>query len=165
MNGLVIRGKCFPHRTTHKATWVSPDRTTQNQIHHMLIRKDWRRSVEDTRVYCGIGGFRGRGGRGGRRPSLFSCIFKITLRFCFENRFIKCSLILSSETLTLLYFHHKYGHNAVWCMSWKVKFSFRVVGGRGTRPHLTEVSGSVPVWCRYSQRPLPASHENKDEIT
>ena len=128
MNGLVIRGKCFPHRTTHKATWVSPDRTTQNQIHHMLIRKDWRRSVEDTRVYCGIGGFRGRGGR---RPSLFSCIFKITLRFCFENRFIKCSLILSSETLTLLYFHHKYGHNAVWCMSWKVKFSFRVGGGRG----------------------------------
>ena len=28
----------------------------------------------------------------------------LTLWFCYENRFIKCSLILSSETLTLLYF-------------------------------------------------------------
>ena len=53
MNGLVITGTCFPHRTTHKATWVSPDGRTQNQIDHMMIRKEWRRSVEDTRVYRG----------------------------------------------------------------------------------------------------------------
>ena len=25
MNGLVITGTCFPHRTAHKATWVSPN--------------------------------------------------------------------------------------------------------------------------------------------
>ena len=53
MNGLVITGPCFPHRTTHKATWVSPNGRTQNQIDHMMIRKEWRRSVEDTRVYRG----------------------------------------------------------------------------------------------------------------
>lgn len=40
MNGLVITGTCFPHRTTHKATWVSPDGRTQNQIDHMMIRKE-----------------------------------------------------------------------------------------------------------------------------
>jgi len=40
MNGLVITGTCFPHRTTHEATWVSPDGRTQNQIDHMMIRKE-----------------------------------------------------------------------------------------------------------------------------
>ena len=50
MNGLVITGTCFPHRTAHKATWVSPNGRTQNQIDHMMICKNWRRSVEDTRV-------------------------------------------------------------------------------------------------------------------
>ena len=34
----------------------------------------------------------------------FLLYFQNVLRFCFENRFIKCSLILSSGTLTLLYF-------------------------------------------------------------
>ena len=29
------------------------DGRTQNQIDHMMIRKEWRRSVEDTRVYRG----------------------------------------------------------------------------------------------------------------
>ena len=52
MNGLVITGTSFPHRTTYKATWVSPDGRLQNQIDHMMIRKVWR-SVEDTRVYRG----------------------------------------------------------------------------------------------------------------
>ena len=50
MNGLVITGTCFPHRTAHKATSVSHNGRTQNQINHMMIRKEWR-SVEDTRVY------------------------------------------------------------------------------------------------------------------
>ena len=53
MNGLVITGTCFPHRTAHKATWVSPNGRTQNQIDQMMIRKEWRRSVEHTRVYRG----------------------------------------------------------------------------------------------------------------
>ena len=48
-----------------------------------------------------IGGF--RGGAEGAAPHFFLC-FQNVLRFCFEKRFMKCSLILSSETLTLLYF-------------------------------------------------------------
>ena len=53
MNGLVITRTCFPHRTAHKATWVSPSGRMQNQIDHMMICKNWRRSEEDTRVYHG----------------------------------------------------------------------------------------------------------------
>ena len=51
MNKLVITGKLFPHKTTHKATWVLPDRRTRNQINHILINKWFRNSVNDTRVY------------------------------------------------------------------------------------------------------------------
>ena len=49
----------------------------------------------------------GEGPRGPLPPFFFLYfpnVLPVTLRFCFENRFIKCSLILSSETLTLLYF-------------------------------------------------------------
>ena len=53
MNGLVITGTCFPHQTAHKATWMSPNGRTQNQIDHMMICKNWRKSVEDSRVYRG----------------------------------------------------------------------------------------------------------------
>ena len=53
INGLVITGTCFPHRAIHKATWVSTDGKTRNHIDHMMIHKEWRRSVEDTRVYRG----------------------------------------------------------------------------------------------------------------
>ena len=53
MNGLVITGPCFKHRTAHRATWVSPNGRTQDQIDHMMICKDWRRSVEDIKVYRG----------------------------------------------------------------------------------------------------------------
>ena len=30
LNGLVIRGSIFPHKTIHKVTWVSPDNSTEN---------------------------------------------------------------------------------------------------------------------------------------
>lgn len=50
MYELVITGALFPHKTIHKATWVSPDRRTRKQIDHILINKRFRKSVND-RVY------------------------------------------------------------------------------------------------------------------
>ena len=35
---LVITGILFPHKNIHKATCVSPNRITWNQIDHILIR-------------------------------------------------------------------------------------------------------------------------------
>ena len=35
----------------HKATWISLNRRTKNQIDHRLINKRFRNSVKDTRVY------------------------------------------------------------------------------------------------------------------
>ena len=53
-------------------------------------------------MFQSIGGFRG-GAEGAAAPPFF-LYFQIVLRFCFEKSFVKCSFILSSETLTLLYF-------------------------------------------------------------
>ena len=50
LNKLVIGGSIFPHRRIHKATWVSPDHVTENQIDHICINKKFRRSLQDVRV-------------------------------------------------------------------------------------------------------------------
>ena len=50
---LVIEGSLFPHKTAHKATWVSPDHVTENQIDHICISQKFRRSLLDTRVKRG----------------------------------------------------------------------------------------------------------------
>lgn len=34
-NKIVIRGIIFPYKRMHKATWVSPDHPTNNQIDHI----------------------------------------------------------------------------------------------------------------------------------
>jgi hypothetical protein len=49
-NKLVICGTLFQHKRIHKATWVSPDQMTENQIDHICINKKFRRSLQDTRV-------------------------------------------------------------------------------------------------------------------
>ena len=36
-NKLVIGGSVFPHKKVHKATWVSPDNRTENQIDHICV--------------------------------------------------------------------------------------------------------------------------------
>ena len=52
-NDLVIGGSLFPHRRIHKATWVSPDHLTENQIDHICVSRRFRRSLNDVRVKRG----------------------------------------------------------------------------------------------------------------
>ena len=52
-NNLVITGTIFPHRIGHKQTGTSPDGSTQNQIDHVLISRQHRTSVLDTRAMRG----------------------------------------------------------------------------------------------------------------
>ena len=53
VNDLVIGGSIFPHKTIHKATWISPDGRSSNQIDHIAIGRKWRRSLMDARVKRG----------------------------------------------------------------------------------------------------------------
>ena len=53
LNDLVIGGTIFPHKDIHKATWVSPDGGTENQIDHICISRKFRRSLQDVRVFRG----------------------------------------------------------------------------------------------------------------
>jgi hypothetical protein len=48
-HGLMIDGTLFPHKECHKVTWVSPDPKgrTQNQIDHICISKNCRKSLLD----------------------------------------------------------------------------------------------------------------------
>ena len=55
VNEVVITGTLFPHKTTHKATWISADRKSKNQKDYVLIGKRFRNSVKDTRVYRSAG--------------------------------------------------------------------------------------------------------------
>ena len=53
LNELRIGGTLFPHKDTHKATWVSPDSRTQNQIDHICISSKWSQILCDLRVKRG----------------------------------------------------------------------------------------------------------------
>ena len=76
----------------------------------------------------------------GPRPHIFSCIFKMFYDFALKIVLIKCSLILSSETLTLLYFASRMLH--------VLKSSHsKVRRGGGTWPPLSEFSGSASEIC------------------
>ena len=52
-NNFVIGGTIFQHKNIHKATWISPDHQTENQIDHVCISKKFRRSLQDVRVMRG----------------------------------------------------------------------------------------------------------------
>ena len=53
LNQLVIGGSIFPHKRIHKATWISPNHVTENQIDHICIIRKFRRSWQDVRVMRG----------------------------------------------------------------------------------------------------------------
>ena len=53
LNNLVITGTIFPHRQIHKQTWVSPGGRTKNQIDHVLVSRQHKTSIMDTRVMRG----------------------------------------------------------------------------------------------------------------
>ena len=50
---LVIGGSVFPHKRIHKASWVSPNYTVENQIDHFCISRKFRRTLLDVRVMRG----------------------------------------------------------------------------------------------------------------
>ena len=52
-NNFVIGGSIFQHKDIHKATWVSADHTTENQIDHICISQRFRHSLLDVRVRRG----------------------------------------------------------------------------------------------------------------
>ena len=45
LNGLSIDGTLFSHKRVYKATWISPDGVTENQMDHILISQRWRTSL------------------------------------------------------------------------------------------------------------------------
>ena len=53
LNNLIITGTIFPHRNIHKETWISPGDRTRNQIDHILVSRQHRTSILDTRTMRG----------------------------------------------------------------------------------------------------------------
>ena len=49
----MIGRSVFPHKRIHKATWVSPNYTVENQIDHFCILRKSRRTQLDVRVMRG----------------------------------------------------------------------------------------------------------------
>ena len=50
LNALNIGRTLFSYKRVDKATWISPDGVTENQIDHTLISQRWRTSLQDVRV-------------------------------------------------------------------------------------------------------------------
>nr|CAH8840894.1 unnamed protein product [Trichobilharzia regenti] len=71
-NDLVIGGSVFKHKDMHKATWISPDGHTENQMDFISISRKWRWSLLDTRSR--------RGADVGSDHHLVQGIFKVKLK-------------------------------------------------------------------------------------
>ena len=52
LNNLAI-ATMFPHKEIHRYTWTSPNGQYQNQIDHVAVRSNFKRSVQDVRAYRG----------------------------------------------------------------------------------------------------------------
>ena len=94
-------------------------------------------------------GFR-REAKGAAKPLFISCIFKMFYNYSailLSKSFNKMLFNSTFRAVNFIYYplHHEYAHNAVCCMSRKVKFSFGSGGWGRTWPPLTDFSGSAPV--------------------
>ncbi|CAC5398565.1 unnamed protein product [Mytilus coruscus] len=52
-NNLVITGTIFPHKDKHKVTWISPNKKNRKSIDHILVTRQHRTSILDTRAMRG----------------------------------------------------------------------------------------------------------------
>jgi hypothetical protein len=53
-NNMTVMSTQFQHKTIHKGTWISPELTTVNQIDHILINTNKRKTVQDVRSLWGL---------------------------------------------------------------------------------------------------------------
>ncbi|KAK3090899.1 hypothetical protein FSP39_015581 [Pinctada imbricata] len=53
ISNLVITGTIFPHKQRHKISWISPDGKTENQVDHVIVSKQHRTLILDTRAMRG----------------------------------------------------------------------------------------------------------------
>ena len=53
LNNLAIASTMFPHKEIHRCTWTSPNDQYHNQIDHVAVRSNFKRSVQDVRAYRG----------------------------------------------------------------------------------------------------------------
>lgn len=52
LNNLAIASTMFP-QNIHRYTWTSPNGQHHNQIDHMAVHSNFKRSVQDVRAYRG----------------------------------------------------------------------------------------------------------------
>ena len=51
INGLVITNTLFRHSSKRRATWISPDNRTMNQIDYIIVQGKWKTKVKNSRAY------------------------------------------------------------------------------------------------------------------
>jgi len=52
-NNFTVMSTHFQHKTIHNGTWISPDLTTVNQIDHILINTNKKKTVQNVRTLRG----------------------------------------------------------------------------------------------------------------